>query len=299
MPRRSPFTALCGRLAELARPRQADLHVHTTASDGEFSAEQVVAYARHAGLAAVAITDHDTLAAVDEARAAAGDHIELVPGVEITAAFAGREVHLLGFFLRTDHSALNEALARLCERRRDRFRDFVAKLAARGHAIPEDRARLVETASPSLGRRHVAGLLVACSFARHRTEAFHRFLGPVAREVVPKELLPLDEAIRLVREAGGVTAVAHPPPDLTDAHFRELRALGLDALEVEYPWGRNSPEARLREVAARFGFAVSGGSDCHGPEPSRRGVGSHTITSAELEVLRGLRDRPGSRNTDG
>ena len=279
------------------RPRRADLHTHTTASDGEFTPQQVVAFARHAKLAALAITDHDTLAALDDARDATGDHLELVPGVEITAGFAGREVHLLGYFVRTDHAPLHAILARLCERRRERFLAYIARLAANGYSIPADRVKLVEDASPSLGRRHVAGLLVACGFAHHRTEAFHRFLGPLAREVLPKELLPLEEAVALVRAAGGVTSLAHPSPDLTDADFRELATLGLDALEVEYPWGRNSPAARLREAAARFGFAITGGSDCHGPDPARRCIGSHAITLDELDVLRGLRERRDSRDS--
>jgi 3',5'-nucleoside bisphosphate phosphatase len=306
MPRRQPFTALCTRLAQLARPRRADLHVHTTASDGEFTPSQVVALARQANLAAVAVTDHDTLAAVGEARAAAGDQearspkaseaspFEVVPGVEITAGFNGRELHLLGYFVRTDYAELNAALARLCERRRERFRDFVAKLADRGTRLPDDRVKLIEESSPSLGRRHVAGLLLAGKFAQNRNEAFHRFLGPLAGSVLPKLLLPVEEAIHLVREAGGVTSLAHPPADLTEADFRALAGCGLSALEAEYPWGRNSPAARLREAAARLGLAITGGSDCHGPDPPHRRIGSHAITSEELEALRDRRDRPGS-----
>src|SRR5262245_28208852 len=107
MPRRSPFTSVARRLAQLSRPRLADLHVHTTPSDGEFSPSQVVALARQANLCAVAITDHDTLAAVSEARNAAGDTIEVIPAVEITAGFAGRELHLLAYFVLTDHDELN------------------------------------------------------------------------------------------------------------------------------------------------------------------------------------------------
>lgn len=290
MPRSSPFTSVGRRLAELACPARADLHTHTTASDGEFTPSQLVALARTAGLAAVAVTDHDTLAAVDEARAAAGQHVEVIPGVEVTAAFAGREVHLLGYFVRTDHAELNATLARLCDRRRERFNDFVAKLA-----LPTDRAGLVAAGSPSLGRRHVAGLLVAAGRVRTRTEAFHRVLGAVRGEVAPKLLIPVDEAIGLVRAAGGVSSLAHPPADLGDEHFRQLAAFGLDALEVEYPWGRNSPAARLREAAGRFGFAVTGGSDCHGPDPSHRSVGSHGVAAAELAALRERRDCRGSR----
>jgi 3',5'-nucleoside bisphosphate phosphatase len=294
MPRNSPFTALCGQLAKLNRPRRADLHVHTTASDGVFTPSQVVALARQANLAAVAITDHDTLAAVGEARDTAADQLEVVPGVEISAGFNGREVHLLGYFVRTDHPELNAALARLCERRRERFRDYVAKLASRGTRLPDDHVKLVEEASPSLGRPHVAGLLLACKFAHNRHEAFHRFLGPLAGSVLPKLLLPVEEAIRHVREAGGIASLAHPSPELTDDDFRTLAGFGLGALEAEYPWGRRSRAMRLREAASRLGLMVTGGSDCHGPDPAHRRIGTHAITADELAGLREWRDRSGS-----
>jgi predicted metal-dependent phosphoesterase TrpH len=286
------LTTVSGRLARLGPPPRADLHVHTTASDGEFTPAQVVALARQAGLAAVAVTDHDTLAAVEEARAATGEHVEVVPGVEITAAFADREVHLLGYFVRTDHAELNTALGRLCERRRDRFRDFVAKLADRGIHLPDDRVRLTEESAVSLGRRHVAGLIEACGFARNRTEAFHKFLWSVGGRVLPKLLVPADEAIHLVRAAGGVAALAHPPPDFAEEHFRTLAGFGLAGVEAVYPWGRNSPAARLRELAGRLGLAVTGGSDCHGPLPAHRRIGSHGITADELDVLREHSSRP-------
>lgn len=288
MPRRSPFTAVPARLAEIARPRLADLHVHTTASDGDYTPEQVVALARQAKLAAVAITDHDTLASVGEARAAAEGGLEVVSGVEISASYSGREVHLLGYFVRPDDRAINAALAHIREGRRTRFHDFVARLAAAGTRLPDDRVRLVAGSAASIGRRHLAKLLVDCGFARSRVEAFHRVLGPVARAVVPKVLLPVEQAIRLVRGAGGVASLAHPSPDLADEDFRALADAGLAAIEAEYPWSRNSPAAQLRATAARHGLAVTGGSDCHGPDPSHRRVGSHGVTPAELTALRDL-----------
>lgn len=286
MPRTSPYTLAARRLALLTAPARADLHTHTTASDGEYTASQVVALARQARLRAVAVTDHDTLAGVDEARAAAGDAVEVVPGVEISTSFAGREFHLLGYFVRTDHAELNAALAAVCDSRRERFRDLVARLRERGSAIPDDRVRLVEAGAASLGRRHVAGLLTACGVAATRTEAFHRFVNPAMSGVRPKALVPLEEALRLVHAAGGVASLAHPPGDLPDEHFATFRDFGLDALEVVYPWGRSSPAARLRAVAKQFGFAISGGSDCHGPEPAHRKIGSCAITADELEALR-------------
>jgi predicted metal-dependent phosphoesterase TrpH len=286
MPKRSPFTHLCGQLAKLAAPARADLHVHTTASDGEYTPAQVVAQARLAGLCAVAVTDHDTLAGVEEARAAAAGHIEFVPGMEISTTFAGREFHLLGYFVRTDSAELNTTLARVCAGRGERFRDFLAHFRTQGLVVPEDRAQLVERATSSPGRRHVAGLLVACGFVHTRAEAFQRFVGPLTGKVRAKELVPIEEAIHLVHSAGGITSLAHPPEDVTDGQFAELRAAGLDAVEVVYPWGRNSPVAHLRAVTARHGLAVTGGSDCHGPNPAHRRIGSSTITGDELAALR-------------
>lgn len=286
MPRRSPFTTVPGRLAALFRPRRADLHIHTIASDGEFTPSQVVFLARLAGLCAVAITDHDTLAAVEQAQNAASGQIEVVPAVEITAGFLGRELHLLGYFVRTDEPELNSALARLCERRRERFLDFMNKLTAAGMPLPADRIQHVAERSVSLGRRHVAGLLVATGFARTRNDAFSRLLGPLAAQVLPKLLMPIEEAIRLVRVAGGVASLAHPPAELSEDDYRTLARFGLNAVEAEYPWGRRSQGAQLRELAARLGLAVSGGSDCHGPEPTHRRIGSNGITFDELADLR-------------
>jgi predicted metal-dependent phosphoesterase TrpH len=280
------FTLLCRQVAGLAAPRRADLHVHTTASDGEYTPSQVVALARRANLAAVAVTDHDTLAGVPEAAAAARQFenpaIEVVPGVEITTEFDGRELHLLALFVRTDHAELTAALGRLCERRRERFFDYARLLD-----LPTDRAELAVAGCPSPGRRHVAGLLVACGVARNRHEAFHRHLGRLRGKVVPKEKLPIADAIALAHAAGGVASLAHPPPDLDDAAFDRLRAAGLDAVEAAYPWGRSGQGTRLRAVADRFGFLVTGGSDCHGPDPAHRGIGAASVGPDELDRLRG------------
>jgi predicted metal-dependent phosphoesterase TrpH len=291
VPKRSPFTRLCGTLAALGPPPRADLHTHSTASDGAFTPSQVVARARAARLSAVALTDHDTLAGVPEARAAAtGTGLEVVPAVEISTAFAGREFHLLGFFVREDRAELNAALARLCAARRARYYSFVDALRARGLALPPDRAELIERGTHSPGRRHVAGLLVACGHAGTVHEAFRRFVSAAGASAAPKELLPIGDAIRLVRAAGGVASLAHPPDDLTDGQVGELAGLGLGALEAAYRWPRAAVAARWRAVAARFGLAVSGGSDCHGPVPAAHGVGAHAITCTELEALR---DRAG------
>jgi predicted metal-dependent phosphoesterase TrpH len=284
MPRRQPFTALCQQVAALGKPSRADLHVHTTASDGEYTPSQVVHLAKQAKLAAVAITDHDTFDGLNEARLAAADGIEIVSGIEITAEFDSREVHLLGYFARTDHPDLNAALARVCESRRVRFEEYVARLG-----IPADRAKLVSDSVPSLGRRHVARLLIACGLAKTTDDAFRRCLKPVVGLVPPKVRIPLEEAISLVLAAGGRTSLAHPPESLDEAAFLRMKEMGLDALEAEYAWRRSAPAIRLRGIAAKLGLLTTGGSDCHGPLPITRRIGSVTVS---LESMRSLGSAP-------
>src|SRR5262245_44055416 len=137
MPSGQPFTALCRGLAELKPAQRADLHVHTTESDGAYTPGQVVDLARRVGLAAVAITDHDALAGAAMARAAARG-VDVITGVEITAEYEGREVHLLGYFLRDDDTELNAALERLRDSRRERFHAMADKLRGCGVAIDEE-----------------------------------------------------------------------------------------------------------------------------------------------------------------
>src|SRR5207247_80650 len=128
MPARQPFTALCRALAQPRTHGRADLHVHTTCSDGTYTPAQIVELARRCGLVAVAITDHDTLAGIVPARQAAGTHVEVIAGVEITAEHQGHELHLLGYFIRLDDEPLRAALVRLHERRAERFREMLDRL---------------------------------------------------------------------------------------------------------------------------------------------------------------------------
>jgi hypothetical protein len=286
MPASQPFTLLC-RAAACARAHsRVDLHVHTTHSDGAYTPAQVVDLARRSGLAAVAVTDHDTLSGFGPAHAAAaGSGVEVVPGVEISAEHRGRELHVLGYFVRAGDARLLAALERLREHRTGRFRDMVERL--RGCGVPLREEELPRHPAPGvLGRRHLAELLVRLRRAGSVREAFVRYLGDGGRVAVPKLRLPAAEAIDLVRGAGGVAGWAHPSYDCTREHLAALTALGLGAVEVEYPGYRPARVRQLRSWATELGLAVTGGSDCHGPDHPRRAVGSCGVTDTELESLR-------------
>ncbi len=286
MPARQPFTFLCQQLAHGPHAGRADLHLHSTASDGTYTPAQLVELARRSGLAAIALTDHDTLAGLPAARrAAAGTSLEVIAGVEITAERHGRELHLLGYFLDPDDPPLLDALARICRGRAERFHGMVERIRAAGVSVQIEG----EDLSPrALGRRHLAELLVAQGKAGSVREAFQRWLKDGGKAAVAKPRLPVAEAIALVRQAGGVAAWAHPPYDGgTFATLTELAALGLGAVEAEYPDTPRSKREALRRFAGELGLAVSGGSDCHGP--GKRTVGACTMSDEELERLRSFK----------
>jgi predicted metal-dependent phosphoesterase TrpH len=222
---------------------------------------------------------------VAEAQAAARAGLEVVPGVEISASHAGREFHLLGYFVRTDNGALVSALARLRDHRASRFWEMVGRLRRCGVRVEEEELRRGATGK-SLGRRFLADFLVRTRQASSVREVFARYLGDEGRAALPKVCLPVGEAIAVVRGAGGVASWAHPSYHCTRQTLREMRDLGLGAVEVEYPTLKSSRTRELRGWAAELDLAVSGGSDCHGPDRPARSVGCSTVTALELQALR-------------
>jgi predicted metal-dependent phosphoesterase TrpH len=289
MPRRDPFTAFCQRAADLRSPRRADLHAHTTASDGELTPAELVGYAQRAKVLAVAVTDHDTVTGAARAVVSArGTGVVVVPGVELSAAFRGREIHLLGFFVDTTNDELNTTLTRLCDRRRERFRDYLAKIGCR---VPESAVTEVEATTSSLGRRHVASLLLKTGAARTRADAFRRFLDPVRGSILPKELLPVEGAIDLVHRTGGLTSLAHPPGDYGVDELTDLKTVGLDAVECNYPAASNRQVDFLREACRTLGLFVTGGSDTHGTDCPGRRVGDCGIDPEDWDAFRAAAGR--------
>lgn len=265
-----------------ASPRgdRVDLHCHSTASDGTYTPEQLVNLAIRTGLAALALTDHDTVAGVLRARQAAGGRIEIVVAVELSCEWEGREIHLLGYDFDLTDAAMTSAMTRLCADRVARYDAMVARLQAMGVTLPDP------APGPVPGRRHLAAALVTAGQVNTVREAFHRYLDDGGPADVPKTRLPLFDAIELIRAAGGVPSLAHPGPRVNAAWLRHLADHGLGAVEAEYPTFSRSRSRLIRGWAEECGLAVTGGSDCHGPEDSRRSLGTRSITLNELGRLR-------------
>lgn len=283
MPAKSPFTRLCETTATPRSSGRADLHLHTTASDGQYTPAQVIDLAKRAGLAAIAITDHDTLAGFSAAAAVVPPGLDLIPAVEISAEIDASEFHLLAYFIRPDDRELSAMLAELRRHRVERFHAMTAKLRRLGLPLPD-----APTADDgvALGRRQMAAMLQQAGHVASVRDAFNRYLHDGGPACVAKQCAPLADAVAVVRGAGGVACQAHPSPATDRAALTRLNSLGVAAVEVEYPGFKASRKAELRRWADELGLAITGGSDCHGPGEPRRAVGAHTITAAELGRLR-------------
>jgi predicted metal-dependent phosphoesterase TrpH len=265
--------------------RFVDLHAHSTASDGAFPPREFIAYAQTAKLLAVALTDHDTLAGLPEAReAGAVAGIEVIAGVELSAVDGDRETHLLGLHL-VDVDGLDARLADFRATRITRAEEIVRRLNALGVPVTTD-AVLAEAADGAVGRPHVARAIIKGGWVRDNREAFDRYLGSGRPAFVQKHQLSLADAIRLVHDAGGVAVYAHPGSEGNRERIEPMVALGLDGVEVKHPSHSADDVARLGALTDYFGMVPSGGSDWHGATGGPRVLGNQKVPAAWMDRQR-------------
>lgn len=258
-----------------------DLHAHSTASDGARRPAEVVAAAKACGLSAIALTDHDTTAGLDEAATAAAQlGIRLVRGVELSAVEGDVETHILGLHL-AEQGELEARLRGLREMRVNRATAIVARLNALGVPVTMD-AVLREAAGGAVGRPHVARAIVAGGWVGDMREAFDRYLGNHRPAFVPKEHLAIAEAIRLIHRAGGIAVLAHPGAALTRQRVEELVKAGLDGLEILHPSHSWDDSQRLDALATDLKLVRSGGSDWHGAADGARTLGAMRVPGVWL-----------------
>ena len=275
------------RLTDVPRARSgADLHVHTTHSDGVCSPCEVVNAASMVNLAAIAITDHDSVSALAIARPEAKRlGIELISGIEWTAELEGKEVHILGHFLRDDDPAVVAASMMLRTARVERLTALADRLKTLGFSV--DLKALRDTfPRATLGRRHLAEWLVRTGQVQSVREAFDRVLGDNGPAQVPKPRLDWREAIALTTGAGGVSALAHPPFDLRQATLKALAEGGLGAIEVAGPGINRNLGRRWKGWAESLDLIPVAGSDFHAADRPGRRIGAAITPDAELERLR-------------
>jgi len=271
-----------------------DLHLHTTFSDGSRTPTDVLALAGKAQVSALAITDHDTVAGLPEAIAAGRSlGIEVIPGIELSSRWGQTELHILGYFLDWNDLELQRQLTRFQEARHVRNPRIIEKLNALGMDLTYDEVRSL-AGNDSIGRPHIARVLIEKGYVTSAKEAFDRYLADGAAAHVPRELPEPAEAIAIIRAARGIPVLAHPSwLDRSEGIYKiceQLKAVGLAGIEVHYSSHRPEQTAAYLDIARRLDLLVTGGSDFHGvTKPDVEvgiGRGQLKVPEALLEPLR-------------
>jgi predicted metal-dependent phosphoesterase TrpH len=269
---------------------RTDLHTHSVESDGTNTITANVELAAERGLAGIAVTDHDTTAGYDEAAAAAAEAgIEWIPGIEFSAEHDGASLHVLAYWADPADPPLVEELRKLTDTRFRRGELMVENLRSLGYDISFDRVR--EIAGDALiARPHIAQAMVEAGIVSTEKEAFDRFISDGGIAYVPKHALAPLDALRLIREAGGVCVLAHPAMwkgngAVPDALVEEMAGAGMGGLEIDHPDQDLEQRAHYRAMAERLDLVPTGGSDCHGARYDYR-LGGESTPSELVDELR-------------
>lgn len=267
-----------------------DLHLHTTASDGTLTPAQLVARAAGANLSIISVTDHDTVAGYAEASATAARlGVTLIPGIEITAIEAGRDVHVLGYFFDPASAPLADFLRQQRANRLARVEQIGRRLRELGYPIDLDTllAEATRSTGRSFGRPQVADALVCAGHVRDRDDAFDRLLAAGRPAFVSRCGESPEHVIGVIRAAGGIASLAHPGLLGMDALIPRLAGAGLSAIEVRHSEHTPEHERRYRDAAAAHRLATSGGSDYHGDQGRRAAAfGVVTLPEEDFAQLR-------------
>lgn len=258
--------------------RFIDMHLHTTASDGSCTPSAVCQLAIDKGLAAIAITDHDTVDGVAEAISYVDDRITVVPGIEISAVYHGVEIHILGFYMDYTNPELISRLASIKQGRYNRNEEMCARFRADGIDMTMEK---LQHGNPDtvVTRAHFARVLIAQGICKDMNQAFKKYLGKKCKYYIPTPDMPAADAIKLIKTYGKAAFIAHPllygfGYRQIEEMIEELKPYGLTGLEVYHSSNNTYESGKLREIARTHGMLISGGSDFHGAAKPDISVGS-------------------------
>jgi predicted metal-dependent phosphoesterase TrpH len=248
----------------MSHARRLDLHTHSIASDGRLTPTELVRHAREVGVDGLGLTDHDTTTGLDEAEAAGLEFgVEIVPGVELSSTVGSNEAHILGYFIDRAHPAFQAALAEFVDQRYERVGRMITRLNEIGIPVSHEQV-IAQAGSGSIGRPAIGWVLIEQGYATSMADAFERYLGVGRPGYVPRRKLAPEDAIAIIRQAGGVPVLAHPYSTGDPMGMAErLKAAGLVGFETWY--GEYTPEHRaaLHAIALEHDLIPTGGSDFH------------------------------------
>lgn len=277
----------------------ADLHLHTQFSDGTFTPEELVLRAQKAGLACIALTDHDSVEGCGRvAVACAAVKMEFISGSELTAEHKDTEVHVLGYFLDTENQTLLERINKFQAVRQSRISEMCAALNKLG--IPLKAESVFALAScKSPGRPHVARAMVKEKLIKNLDEAFERFLKKGRPAWVPKTKMSALESIELIHQAGGLAVMAHPGLNRTDDIIPDLVDAGMDGIECFHTKHSTVMSERYLEIAEKYHLLVTGGSDCHGFSKKAPLIGTVKLPYEHVERMRAAKENADEKRGGG
>lgn len=270
---------------------EVDLHIHTIASDGTFTPEEIVLEAKNRGLKAIAITDHDTVDGLIEAKNKAKDiEIEFIQGIEISCNTNEYEVHILGYFLNLEDKKFMSELDELKKARDIRNFKIVEKLKNCGIE-----ANLEEIADMAPGkiisRLHFANYLVKKGVTISKEEAFDKYLGKRGKAYVPKENFPPERAVKILNDNGAFVSLAHPKlvvnnDGIIENMISNLVKFGLNGIEAQYGTFSPSDIKKYKKMAKRHSLLVTGGSDFHGANREGVNIGDTGLTYSQFRLIK-------------
>ena len=277
-----------GRIKECAilmNEAWLDLHIHTHYSDGLKSPQEMLEMAAEAGLAGVGISDHDTVDAIPEAlKLAEKMNLVVVPGVELSSQYGGKDIHILGYYIQTEHPKLTSYLKLFQDERRRRAEKMVARLQQMGIQITMDEVDK-KSQGRCIGRPHIAEILTEKGYVETFQEAFYRYIGYGSKAYEEKYRISPDKAIALISEVGGLSFLAHASPIIDDDLILSMIKAGLDGIEIVHPKLTASRTRHLQRIAQNQGLLVSGGSDCHGGRNGMQTLGRFKVPFHLIEEM--------------
>jgi len=262
-----------------------DLHLHSCHSDGSLTPAEIITMAGHRGLSALSLTDHDTIAGLEEAgEESRKAGITFIPGIELGINYGQSEIHLLGYGIDTRIRRLRETLDRLATERFERMEKMVGRLRRQG--VPADFEEVRSMAGGNiLSRLHLATYLFEKKFVQSRDEAFQRYIGNGGPAYVRRRHLNLKAALDLIIGSGGFPVLAHPALTRRDDLIEYLVRLGVRGIEVYYPRHSFGDVSRYLKICRRYGLVATGGSDFHGGAKPDILLGESLTPPGELSRL--------------
>lgn len=263
-----------------------DLHIHTCYSDGMLTPKEAVTYAKEVGLSGLGIVDHDCMDGIPEGESVGREiGIDVVRGLELSSEYQNKDIHIIGYYFDMNNPRLNKYLLLFQNERFKRAVKMVKNLQRTGIQITMDEVE-EKAKGKSIGRPHLAEILMEKGYVETFQEAFHKYIGYGSKAYVKKYTIDPVEAVHLIHDAKGLAVLAHPGSAVNNELIMKLIKAGLDGIEVVHPNLNDRRTTELQSIANEYHLLISGGSDCHGGRNGSTTIGNYRVPYTIVEDMK-------------